>query len=118
MFIMVRALSDTWKPPGLAGWIVSRRFPRELKLPHNCPSAEATASVKGGGAGEASERTLDGTPKRRLAGLCHDSVFQNCLHRKPSENLDFAQPLTNALVRCRYELPALNLQGAECRSVP
>ncbi len=101
MFIMVRALSDTWKPPGLAGWIVSWRFPRELKLPPNCPSAEATASVKGGGAGEASERTLDGTPKRRLARLCHDSVFKTDLHRKPSENFALVRTLTNALVRYR-----------------
>jgi hypothetical protein len=99
MFIMVRALSDTWKPPGLAGWNVSWRFPRELNLPLNCPAAEATASVKGGGAGEASERTLDGAPKRRLAGLCHDLVFQNCLHRKPSEFFALVQTLTNALVR-------------------
>jgi len=94
---MVRALSDTWKPPG---WTVSWRFPRELQLPLNCPAAEATASVKGGGAGEASERTLDSAPKRRLARL---AVFglQNCLHRKPSEFFALVQTLTNALVRCR-----------------
>src|SRR5258706_15603790 len=39
---------------------------RELVLPSNYQPAEAKASVKGGDAGERSERTLDGTPQRRL----------------------------------------------------
>jgi hypothetical protein len=76
---------------------------RELKLPHNCPSAEATASVKGGvsrrgfRSGPLTVRRSEGY-SRTVAGA---RDHQNRLLRKPQENFALMETLTAVLVRCR-----------------
>src|ERR1700687_6046129 len=114
---MVRALPDTWKPPGLP-WLDYR-----LAVPRGSLSSRLTAlqpkrwrPSRAGSTGERSERILDGAPERRLAGLCHDSVFKTDLHRKPSENFALVQTLTTALVLIDRDRHRRSARGDHCDS--
>src|ERR1700694_412817 len=101
MLIMVRALPDTWKPTRVTGWIAMAVLRGSSSSRLTALQPKRWRPSRAGSTGERSERILDGAPERRLAGLCHDSVFKTDLHRKPSENFALVQTLITALVRYR-----------------